>query len=310
MSLSEIKNKFLEGKIDKWKFIDEMYDVHSQLFEYSSFIKNTNISGIAIEDDEVVFTFRDSRLKFICSPGDKRLAPFDTINFGSYEQEEFNMQMKLMNDNDVVFDIGANFGWYSLYASINKPAAKIFAFEPVPNTFNYLNRNISKNGIKNITTFNFGFSEEKGHFDLFYDPKLSVNASLANLSEVEGVKKISCEIRKLDDFTAENKSKVNFIKCDVEGAELFVYKGGKETLAKYTPVIFTEMLRKWTSKFSYSPNEIIDFLGGLGYKCFVLNDQDTLKEFDRVDENTKETNYYFLHSVSHGDMIKKFVSHD
>src|SRR6187549_3112512 len=99
MTLIELKNKFLKGEVDKKEYIDTMYSFHAQLFDYSSFIPNTNISEILITDNEVSFTFRDSLLKFICAPGDKRPAPFETINFGTYEMDEFHMQLNLMDEN-------------------------------------------------------------------------------------------------------------------------------------------------------------------------------------------------------------------
>jgi hypothetical protein len=58
-------------------------------------------------------------------------------------------------------------------------------------------------------------------------------------------------------FVAKNNAKVDFIKCDVEGAELFVYQGAKATLMQQKPIVFTEMLRKWAAKFDYHPNDII-----------------------------------------------------
>jgi FkbM family methyltransferase len=308
MKLTDINRKFLNGEIDKWQYIDEMYVVHQTLFDYSRFLKNSNISEIIINDNQVIFTFRDSGIKFLCSPDDKRLAPFDTLNFGSYEMEEFVMQNNLIDEHFNVFDIGANYGWYALYVAKYKQKCSIYSFEPIPLTFQFLNANIELNNFKNIQTFNFGFSEKKGTFDLFYDPTLSVNASLADLTGSKEVKKVSCKIEKLDDFIYDSKFKVDFIKCDVEGAELFVYKGGVETIRTHLPIIFTEMLRKWTAKFNYAPNDIIEFLNSLGYLCFVLSNG-SLKELHHVDENTKETNYYFLHSEKHKEKISKFCKH-
>lgn len=82
-SLDTIKEEFLLGKIDKWQFIDKMHKKRSLLFEYASFIRDKNISSIEINDDKVIMTFRDSGIKFICANSDKRLAPFDTLNFGT-----------------------------------------------------------------------------------------------------------------------------------------------------------------------------------------------------------------------------------
>lgn len=65
--------------------------------------------------------------------------------------------------------------------------------------------------------------------------------------------------KKMDDWNKENNIYPDFIKCDVEGAELLVLKGGEETLKSKKPVIFIELIRKWAQKFNYHPNEVIKF---------------------------------------------------
>jgi FkbM family methyltransferase len=304
--LIEIKKEFSSGAIDKWEFIDKMYEVHSGLFDYSDLLKNTNISKIEIDADQVIMTFRDSGIKFICTKNDKRIAPLDTLNFNNYEQEELNMQLSLIEPGFNVYDIGGNFGWFALHIAKNHLKSKIFSFEPIPSTFNFLNKNILLNKLENIECFNFGFSNAEGCFDFYFDPALSVNASLANVSNNKSIEKVSCSVKRLDDFVEETKYKIDFIKCDVEGAELLVFKGGIEAIKKHQPIVFSEILRKWTAKFDYHPNDLIKFFRDLNYNCYVLEGS-KLRLFDIVDENTFETNYFFLHKEKHATQIKKFA---
>ncbi len=100
---------------------------------------------------------------------------------------------------------------------------------------------------------------------------------------------------------------VDFIKCDVEGSELFVYQGGLETLKKYKPVVFSEMLRKWSAKFGYHPNDIIALFKNIGYQCYVITVDNYLKEITEVTEETVETNYFFLHGEKHGKIREELV---
>lgn len=304
--LIKIKSKFEEGLLNKWEYIDKMYQVHSHLFDYSEFIGDTNISGIEITDNRVILKFRNSEIKFICTKNDKRLAPFDTLNFGEYEQNELDIQLRLIESGYTILDIGGNYGWYAMNVGKSKPNSQILSFEPIPSTFEYLNENIKLNNLTNIKTFNFGFSDVDGSFDFFFDPTLSVNASLANVSGNSEIRRVSCIVKKLDDFIGTQNTNVDFIKCDVEGAELLVFKGGIDLIKKDCPIIFTEILRKWTAKFNYHPNEIIEFFKELGYSCFV-QDQRNLVDFYMVDENTKETNYFFLHNDKHAKQIKCLV---
>jgi FkbM family methyltransferase len=304
MILQDIKNKFQSKQIDKWNYIDQMYEQHALLFDYSEFLKETNISKIEIVDGDVVMTFRDSGVKFICTRNDKRLAPFDTLNFGLYEAEELQMQKKLISPDFKILDIGGNYGWYAIHMAIAFPESRIFSFEPIPRTYNHLIKNLEINGIRNVSALPFGFSEEEGSFEFYYDPTLSVNASLKNLTDKSTVESVTCQVSTLDKW-ARDKTKIDFIKCDVEGAELLVFKGGKETLDRDKPIVFSEMLRKWTAKFNYHPNDIIDFFKNLGYEVYSLDGED-LKSFAKVTEETSETNYFFLHKEAHKSLIQQF----
>jgi FkbM family methyltransferase len=305
--LIETRNEFLSGIVDKLDYIDKMYDIHSTLYDYSEYIDSTNISSIEVIDKRVVMTFRDSGIRFICTRNDKRLASLDTLNFGFYEHDELTMQLKLIKDGYNVLDIGGNYGWYAMHIAREKPKASIFSFEPIPSTFNFLNENIRLNNFKNIKIFNFGLSDADGSFNFYFDSHLSVNASLANVSGDEKVENITCFVKKLDNFVKDQNINIDFIKCDVEGAELLVFKGGSKVIKKDCPIIFTEMLRKWSAKFNYHPNDIISFFQDIGYSCFILT-EGKLRIFNIVDEDTKETNYFFLHKKKHASQIKSFLS--
>jgi FkbM family methyltransferase len=306
MSLQGQKEKFLNKETDKWSYIDAMYEQHALLFEYSEFLPQTNISKIEIVDGDVIMTFRDSGLKFICTKNDKRLAPFDTLNFGRYEAEELQMQKNLMDPGNTILDIGGNYGWYAMHIGQAYPTSKVYSFEPIPRTFQHLVRNLEINKIGNVQPQPFGLSDSAGSFEFFYDPNLSVNASLQNLTGKDSVESVTCVVNTLDGFWIPKKEKADFIKCDVEGAELLVFKGAGETLKRDKPIIFSEMLRKWTAKFNYHPNEIIELLRSYGYEVFSLEGE-KLAPFGTVNEDTTETNYFFLHKEAHAAKITKFT---
>lgn len=106
----------------------------------------------------------------------------------------------------------------------------------------------------------------------------------------------------MDDWNKENNIYPDFIKCDVEGAELLVLKGGEETLKSKKPVIFIELLRKWAQKFNYHPNEVIKFLKNLGYKCFIISNNNLIEVLE-ITETIQETNFIFLHEEKHKVII-------
>lgn len=180
------------------------------------------------------------------------------------------------------------------------------AFEPIPSTFDQLKENVKINNLNNIKIYNFGFSNREAELTFYLEPEASVSASAANISNKSDVEKVLCLVKKLDDFVNNYGIKPDFIKCDVEGAELHVYQGGIETINRYKPIIFTEMLRKWSAKFNYHPNQIIDLLSDIGYKCFVVKDK-YLSEIYKINDDTLETNFFFLHMNKHASQIFNLV---
>lgn len=217
------------------------------------------------------------------------------------------MAMKLISyleRQPVIFDVGANLGWYGINMKKKMADSSIYFFEPIPETATRLKNNLILNNITDCQVINAGLYNINEEKDIYYDITESGASSLANLREKDTTKIISCKMQRMDDFVENNKiEKLDFIKCDVEGTELFVYEGGIKTIEKHKPIIMSEMLRKWARKFSYHPNDIIDLLEKLGYCCFVIGQQSELKRFDRVTEETIETNYYFLHKEKHNQII-------
>lgn len=302
----EIKTNFQNGKIDKPTFINEMFESHQQLFEYVSLMKDTDIKKIEITDEGVLFISRENETKLFCTKNDKRTAPFEILNFDKYEAKDADLMYSLIKDGDTIFDIGANIGWYSINFSKKFPLAKIYSFEPIPDTYAQLVKNVGLNNASAIQHFNFGFSDETKTLSFYVSELTSVSSSAQNLTDDKNIKLIECKVKPIDDFAKDQPIKIDFIKCDVEGAELFVFKGAQETLKAHQPIVFTEMLRKWSAKYNYHPNDIIALFKELNYKCFSATPQNKLKEVILVDETTLETNFVFLHTTKHNDVIKRY----
>lgn len=301
-SLAAFENK----EIAKPDFIAEMYlKHHSRLFDYSAHLPKTNIKKIEIEDGKVIFTSKDRGVKIYGVPGDFRIAPIETLNFFDYEKDDSEMLQKLISDGDVILDIGANMGWYSINLALANRSAKIHAFEPIPATFNWLKKNIELNGLNNVEIHNFGLSNKSGAFDFYSYSEGSGNASAENLTERPDAIISKCKLLTLDEFRSEYRDPISFIKCDVEGGELFVFQGGKEAIRNDLPIVFSEILRKWSAKFNYNPNEIFDFFRALKYQAFTVKNC-SLSPFEVMSEDTFETNFFFLHEIKHARLIKRF----
>lgn len=304
--IKEIQNKFKDKIISKHEYIDEMYSVHNILFEFQQLLNESDIERIEIEAGSIIFVYKKTGIKFICTAGDKRLAPIDSLNFGEYERAELNMQFRIIQPDWNILDIGANYGWYALQMAAQFPKNYIYSFEPIPHTFEQLNKNIALNVYNSINTNNLGLSEKEGAFDFYFNPQLSVNASLADVSESKNTHKVICKVSTLDSEINKMGIIPHFIKIDIEGAELLALKGGLETIEKYKPVFFIEMLRKWSAKFNYHPNDIINLLASKSYNCYIIKEA-FLQKINEVTEDTTETNFIFLHTQNHSELIQKLT---
>jgi len=305
--INEIQSNYKNGFIDKYNFIKSMYeDHHTHLFNYAEYITKTNIKLIEIQDGRVIMTSRDRGIRIVCLPGDFRTAPIDILNFFDYEKAESNMMERLVSDGDTYFDIGANIGWYSINIALSCRASKVYCFEPIPKTYESLSVNLKLNGVRNVMAHNFGFSNQTGEFPFYYYPEGSGNASAINLTGRTDVECVQCRVRTLDDYTIETGTHVDFIKCDVEGAELLVFQGGIETIKRDKPICFSEILRKFSAKFNYNPNDIFRLFSELGYQAFTV-EENYLARFFEMDELTIQSNFFFLHTEKHANLIRCFV---
>lgn len=262
--LKELIEGYKNNKFDKKEYNQLMFNIHEKLIDYCELIKSSMIEKIEINKENIIIDikYNTNNIKMLLHSKDSTAVSIQILNFGEYESEELNMVLKLLGmlDNEsVIFDIGANLGWYTLNLKKDMKTRKIYSFEPIKETFDKLKQNLYINEIDENNIFNFGFFNENKKIEFFYDILASGASSLADLREVKTTQKVECNVRRMDDFVKdENINRIDFIKCDVEGSELFVYQGGIESIDRFKPIVFSEMLRKWSNKFGYHPNDIIN----------------------------------------------------
>ncbi len=301
-TLRQLRSSFERGEISKAAFIERMHARHAQLYEYADLLHDCEVSAIAISAGAVVMSSRDG-LKFHVDPADWRAAPVEALNFGDYEQADAQLLSSLFAPDQIILDVGANIGWYALHAADRFPSSIVHAFEPVPRTYEYLQRNIAMNDLGNVFANNFGLSDRSGDVTFFVYPEGSGGASMANTSQRTSVTEVTAKVRRLDELELSP----DVIKIDVEGAELLAFRGGIETITRCRSAIFAEMLRKWTAIFDYHPNAILELLGGLGYRCYFLVDQQP-RRLERMTDDVTATNFLFLHADRHAEQIREIES--
>lgn len=193
----------------------------------------------------------------------------EIVNHRVYERGYISIKK-----GDVVIDVGANIGIFSLYAAKKIGSnGLVIAIEPEPNTYRMLSMNTRN--YPNIITYNKAIGDRERTLKLYLSLTNPGEHSLKNIENEDNY--VFVEVIPLDRLVKELKlSKLNFIKIDTEGYELEVLRGAKKTLTTFYPSIALEY---------HSPKDrdnIIRYLKEIRYnKIIFFNFSDiarTLKE--------------------------------
>lgn len=206
------------------------------------------------------------------------------FNDGIYEEGTLWCFQKLIKKGDIIFDVGANIGLTSIYAGIlTGRHGKVFSFEPLPSTFNILKENIKLNNLRNIYPINSALSNINGSGFIYEN--LQINRGAASMYGNDNSKGIPISILTLDDFVVNNQiTNIDFMKIDIEGAELSMLKGSMKTLVeKQKPMICVEFSREVTT--DSNPELLFDLLKiDLKYEIFrQQHGKESTSQLIRVD---------------------------
>jgi len=187
--------------------------------------------------------------------------------------------LRLVRDGDVVFDIGANRGDFTvLFSHMVGRHGSVHAFEPVPPTFQELGGRIqSECRFQNVSLNPCALGDVEGQFQIqvpagdFGQASLR-NHAIASWSRPER-QNFDCQVRTLDAYVvAQQIGRLDFLKIDIEGAELPALRGGQQTLDRFHPIIHCEYFAPWTEAFGYAVGDLISFLQSHGYTHFYSGD--------------------------------------
>jgi len=201
-------------------------------------------------------------------PGSQQM---QDIVFGTYERETVEIFRKIVKPGMTVVDVGAFIGYYSLLAArLVGRQGKVYAFEPNPEAFAILSRNIEENGYQRvIRAIPKAVSNHGGKVQLFLAEREAAQTSLypgkrgANRS-------VDVETVILDEFfSQEGWPEVHVVKIDVEGAEVEVLGGMKNLVRKNPQIkIFIEFNPGNQMKSVGNYDKLFDVLTKLGFSRF------------------------------------------
>ena len=201
---------------------------------------------------------------------------------GGWEKISMQYWIQLCRKANVILDIGANTGVYSLVAKAVNPGAKVYAFEPLPQMFKKLSLNNELNRY-DIVCVEKAASDKEGKAIIYETGGDHVAAASLNAETRAGVLNVETEIdvTTIDRFIMDNKTgKIDLIKIDVETHEPSVLAGYRNYLANHRPDFLIEVLTETVAV------KLRNFFEGLGYCYFNIDERNgSLRKTDTIEKS-------------------------
>lgn len=184
----------------------------------------------------------------------------DVVFRKSFETGTTELVGRLLREDDVSLDIGANLGWFTVVLARHSPRGLCHAFEPSPGNFRQLQANCTLNQTAGRVRFNLtALGDHQGKVKLFSFSDLGCGrSSLSTLGQAAYTEALT-PMTTLDAyFDAASVNKVDLVKMDVEGAECKVLDGAVRLLAlEPQPIWLLEMNQETAASFDYLPADLL-----------------------------------------------------
>ncbi len=204
---------------------------------------------------------------------------------------------------DTVFDIGANIGRFTtLAAGLTGRGGRVYSFEPLSYPAGILSRMLAMRRLRQVTLVRTALADRVGSVTMTiplkhgWKPKTALGHLGAARKNEPDVVMEEVTVTTLDIFCREQEiNRVDFIKCDVEGAELRVFQNGSATLASFKPTIFCEIDRQFNPGNNFAVTEVFDLLARLGYKAYLPRNDEYLYPVSGLDLERDRAEFFFIH---------------
>ena len=189
---------------------------------------------------------------------------------GSYEDKKQKIFAASLKQGDVVYDVGANVGFYTLLAStLVGPNGRVYAFEPLPRNLEFLRTHLSLNRITNAEIFETAIADVNG--EAIFDD--SLNPAMGHLA---GSGTRSVRTSTIDSLVFSGQLRPpSCMKIDVEGSEVQVLLGAVSVIQNHHPAIFL------STHGSDQHRECCHLLESLGYRLKAIG-VDSVSESDEL----------------------------
>jgi FkbM family methyltransferase len=199
--------------------------------------------------------------------------PFDGPGYifwqsGLTEPETQRLLSAILRPGMVMVDVGAYVGQFTLISSrVANNEIRIFSFEPTPDVFRQLCRNVKANRCAHVTCIQAALSDTPGKANFYFYPESHDQNSLRALASSDA-SCVEVAVETIDSISDKYLiDRIDVIKVDVEGNELSVLKGARRSLAQFRPVLIIEVSRHQRA-YGYTGADIKTLLREFCYDAF------------------------------------------
>ncbi len=210
-------------------------------------------------------------------PSDSIVSPF-LLRDGYFEPYETAIIASQIRPGDVVLDIGANIGYYTLIlARLVGETGRVYAFEPDPANFELLKKNVRANGYQNVVYVKKAVSDQSGPLSLYLCPDNKGDHRIYDSQDNREV--VEIEAVSLDEHFSEFQGEINFIKMDIQGAEGRAVRGMRRLLSRHPETsMITEFWPAGLERSGISATDYLSDLENLGFKLFRIDEEEETTE--------------------------------
>jgi FkbM family methyltransferase len=238
-----------------------------------------------------------------------------------HEEETTALFKKIVKPGDVVLDLGANIGYFTILAArLVGPKGKVFSFEPEPTNFHYLTKNIEVNNYTNAFAYQKAVADKAGTTQLYV---CSYDSGHHTIHQYEGIdayrrgrqsnmRSVPIDTIAIDNFLQDKTDRVDIIKMDVEGAEALALNGMKGTLQRNPHIkIFLEYFPLLMKKMGSSPETYAQsLLNDFGFSVYAIGHDYAMVEVGRSLVQIKSVNQLMDFIEQEDDHVNLFLTRE
>lgn len=215
------------------------------------------------------------------------------VNFlkdNPHERGEVRFLESIVEGGMNVIDIGANVGIATVAIARRIGGGKLYSFEPVPEYYDTLRKNLSFNELGNVSVYELAVTDRVGRANFYHKGLFS------GIIFEEGAKKFEASTTTVDRFLSEEKiGRVDLINMDCEGSELLILRGAKETLQKNKVKIFCEVHHDFLKQLGQSVEDLVKYLQGFEFEVQSVSTNDV-----EMGDNFDNCDYIYAHNLKKG----------